>query len=554
MDTPTNAAPQSDPPAPADSANIYADADAGAQGAEGAGGANTDPKTVWVGVLQSAQSAVIPALLVSFSSGGMGLVVAIPILAGIMALGSLFSYLNWKRLTYTIEAQDIRVESGLLSRSARSVPYERIQDVSLEQKLLPRLLGLVAVKFETGAGGGDDLSLAYLTEARGEELRQLVRERHAQGEDVTQAAPGESQFDAAPQSASRSALQTSLQAEPEAQTLFTMGPRRLFTYGLFQFSLAVFAVLAGLAQYADNLFDFELWDADQWQSMVEQYGPDWGALDTSMQVIGALVAIIGLVMVGSLTGMIRVFAREWGFVLERTARGFRRRRGLFTRTDVVMPVHRVQGIKLGTGFVRYRFGWHGLSFVSLAQDMGASSHAVAPFAKLDEIAPIVRAAGFELPGEDADWCRASERYMFDSAVLNAGFFLVLAAIAGIAAAIRRPEWMVGAVGALLVLAGLAAILTGLAWRFHRHALDPQQIMATRGLLAPQSQIAARVKLHSVEIAQGPLARMRGYATVYLGQAGGGFAIPGVPIERARQLRAKVMETIAATDFSRLENG
>ena len=93
MDSPTDAAPQSGSPAPVDGAG----ADAG-----GAGGVNTDPKTVWVGVLQSAQSAVIPALLVSFSSGGMGLVVVIPILAGIIALGSLFSYLNWKRLTYTI--------------------------------------------------------------------------------------------------------------------------------------------------------------------------------------------------------------------------------------------------------------------------------------------------------------------------------------------------------------------------------------------------------------------------------------------------------------------
>ena len=34
------------------------------------------------------------------------------------------------------------------------MPYERIQDVSLEAKPLPRLLGLVAVKFETGAGTG----------------------------------------------------------------------------------------------------------------------------------------------------------------------------------------------------------------------------------------------------------------------------------------------------------------------------------------------------------------------------------------------------------------
>ena len=77
-------------------------------------------------------------------------------------------------------------------------------------------------------------------------------------------------------------------------------------------------------------------------------------------------------------------------------------------------------------------------------------------------------------------------------------------------------------------------------------------MATRGVFAPKSQIATRLKLHSIEIAQGPIARLRGYATLHLGQAGGTFAIPGVPIERAREVRRKVMETIASTDFSQLE--
>ncbi len=47
----------------------------------------------------------------------------------------------------------------------------------MEAKPLPRLFGLVSVKFETGAGGGEDLSLDYLTKAEGERLRQLVRER-----------------------------------------------------------------------------------------------------------------------------------------------------------------------------------------------------------------------------------------------------------------------------------------------------------------------------------------------------------------------------------------
>lgn len=511
----------------------------GGKAAIESGPRNTDSRTVLVGVLSTLPQAAIPIALVAFGSGGLGLVMLAPIVLGIALVGAFFSFLAWKRLTYTIGAQDIRVESGILSRSARSVPYERIQDVSLEQKLLPRLFGLVAVKFETGAGGGEDLSLAYLTEEHGEEMRQLVRERRDEADAGEQTAP--------PGDAS-------CVREAEGEPLFTMGPGRLFTFGLFEFSLAVFAVLAGLFQYVDSFIDFEdLFDMQLWQGWLAAIGIEWDQVGAELQVLGAVAGLLGLLIVGSLTGMVRVFTREWGFLLERTARGFRRRRGLFTRTDVVMPIHRVQGVTLGTGFLRYRFGWHSLSFVSLAQDAGASNHVVAPFAKLDELVPIAETAGFRLPDESADWRRADERYRFDSAFIDAFWFLFAALAAGIATSIFSPEWTGLVVTVLLGLAAFSTIVAVLAWKFHRHALDAEQIMATRGFLAPQSQIATRLKLHSVEISQGPWSRLRGYATVHLGQAGGTFAIPGVPIERAREVRAKVMETIAATDFSRLES-
>lgn len=497
----------------------------------------TDPKTVWIGMLASVPQSIVPAIAITFGTGGAA-ILALPVVLAIVALGTFASYLNWRRLTYTIGAQDIRVESGILSRAARSVPYERIQDVSLEQKLLARLFGLVAVKFETGAGGGEDLSLSFLTEEQGEQLRNLVRERRDEQETASSMADVP---DAAPD------------RDEHGETLFAMDPSRLFTFGLFEFSLAVFAVLAGLLQYADSLLDFEVWDPDLWQAWINDLGIEWDRFGAKMQVLGALVAVLGLLVVGSLTGMVRVFTRDWGFLLERTARGFRRRRGLFTRTDVVMPIHRVQGVKIRTGFLRYRFGWHSLSFVSLAQDAGASSHVVAPFAKLEEIAPIAEAAGFRLPGPEADWCRAATRYKFDSAFFDALWFVFAAIIAGVATTIFIPQLTLAVVGILLVLAGLSAIANVLAWQFHRHALDDAQIMASRGVLSPRSQIANRQKLHSVEIVQGPVARIRGYATLHLGQAGGEYAIPGIPIVRALEVRRKIMQTIAETDFSQLDS-
>ena len=106
----------------------------------------------------------------------------------------------------------------------------------------------------------------------------------------------------------------------------------------------------------------------------------------------------------------------------------------------------------------------------------------------------------------------------------------------------------------LGIAAISALLTALAWRFKRHTLDDSQIMVMSGLLAPKSQFASRVKLHSAQVSQGPIARWRGYATLHLGLAGGDLSIPGIPLERAREVRSEVLKTIAETDFSALENG
>jgi putative membrane protein len=492
----------------------------------------TAPLSVLTGALGSIQNAVLPAVAIAFSGiGGAGrFALAIGVGLAAFVIGSGFSYLSWRRFTYVVGEADIRVESGVISRTARSVPYERIQDVSLAEPLLARLVGLVAVKFETGAGGAEDLSLAYVTAAEAERLRQLVRERREE---------------AAGTSAAPVADVPAPADDGPCAALFAMGPRRLVTFGLFEFSLAVFAALFGLVQYVDNITPLDLWDVDVWYGWLKQQGSTVATLGPVVQALGVIAGLMGLIVIGFATGLARTIAREWGFVLENTPRGFRRRRGLFTRTDVVMPAHRVQALDIGTGFLRYRFGWHGLRFVSLAQDNENTSHDVAPFATMDEIAPIAAAAGFRLPDDATRWQRASTAYRNDRII---GTSLLFVAIAAGLAALAPFGWFLIPLGAALV-AGVIALYE---WEFRRrHAIDDTQIYATHGLLAPHSQIGKRLKLHSVEIAQGPLARLRGYATLHLGLAGGELAISGLTLARARELRARVLESVCAADFSRI---
>ena len=410
------------------------------------------------------------------------------------------------------------------------MPYERIQDVSLEEKLLPRLFGLAEVRFETGAGGKEEISLAYLSLDEAARLRELVRERKA-----GVAAPEEA------------AAAMPAEAEPAAAVLFAMGDRRIITFGLFEFSLVIFALLLGAAQQFEFLLPFQPWDWDRWMAFAADHRDDLAFLQTGGRAAAVVAAAGGVLVVaalGVLTGVARTFAREYRFRLERTAKGFRRRRGLFTRTDVVMPVHRVQAAQIRTGFVRHRFGWHGLHFVSLASDKKDASHAVAPFARMDEIEPVVREAGFHLPDQATAWHRPSSTYWLDRALIRA----VPLGTAAIATALFGP-WPVSV--ALGFAAAAFIVREHYRWRHDRHALDGTQIFVRRGWLSPRLDLASRVKVQSVTLAQGPLARRRGYATLHFGIAGGSLAMIGLPLDRARQIAGAVLDSAAAIDFSQL---
>jgi putative membrane protein len=248
-------------------------------------------------------------------------------------------------------------------------------------------------------------------------------------------------------------------------------------------------------------------------------------------------------LVGSVTGVVRTAMREWGFRLERTEKGLRRRRGLLTRTDVVMPVHRVQALQIKTGLLRRRFGWHKLAVVSLASDSGSANHVAAPFAQMEEIAPIVETTGFALPNGSLIWKRRSAKASVDSALVD---FTGLGLVA-IPVALFSPWWW----SALLPLAAgtILALRQYFLHRFDRHAIGKDYLYSRHGWLSPNLTIGNRTKLQSVEIVQGPIARRRGYASLALGLAGGSFTIEGMDIDDARAWRSAILSSMATTDFS-----
>ena len=483
-----------------------------------------------VGFVSGLPQLVFPMVAAIFGVRKADNPVLIPIVIAVVLLFSLFfRWLAWLRFQYFVGEHDIRVEKGILNRTARSIPYERIQDVSIEQKPLARMMGLGEVKFETGGGDGDDAKLSFVTLEEANRLRALIRSRKA---GIAVAAP----------------VDASAHVEEDAHPIFAMDGKRVFVFGLYSFSLVIFAVLGGLAQQFDFLLPFDFWDFKHWIGLAEERGVSVSQINgvgVFAQIILAFGAITSLIFIGVATGVVRTILREHGFRLDQTAKGFRRRRGLFTLTDVIMPTHRVQAALVQTGPFRKRRGWHSLKFVSLAQDSKQEANYVAaPFATLDEVWRIAIAAAIAAPDGDERMQRGVVIYWFTQLL-----FIVPVLLTAMAALVIFADAPIGRTTLLLLLLILPGAFFWLDWRQYRFGLDDHQLYLKRGWWRQQMTIAPQVKVQSVEIAQGPLSRRQGLASLRFGIAGGTMEMIALPLATAVAIRDAVMEKVAAVDYS-----
>ncbi len=488
-----------------------------------AAGQRLHPLGLFVGMVRQLPQLFVPIAAALYGARGSGIGGAL-IVAAVLLASLLFRFLGWMRFRYYLGEDDVRIEHGLLSRSARSIPYDRIQDVSIERHPLARLCGLAEVKFETGGGAGEEAKLSFVSSDEAERLRDVVR--------------------ALKSGAAASGLNTEPELAEAQVPVFAMDNRRLLVLGFYSFSLIILAVLGGLAQQFDFLLPFDFWDIRSWIGLAETQGVDVTHIDYASQTWGAVLGLAVLVLAGIATGIIRTFLTDYGFRLDRTPQGFRRRRGLFTRTDVVMPVARVQAAQIGTGPVRKRHGWYSLQFISLASDTKQQSHhMVAPLASLGEIWPIAAEAGLRPPADDLPFEAARPAPWIDRWLV--GMVLLAAAAIAVSLALGSVGWLIP------LLAVPLTVVLWLDWRHHAGALDADQIYARHGWWNQRLDLARQVNVQTVTISQGPLMRRRGLARLEFGIAGGSLAFVSLPLASAQDIRTRVLALVTPVDYAQL---
>lgn len=467
---------------------------------------NLHPLSVPYRVLENASRLVFIAIfsLVSSSSGGGPSPL---VFLGILLFGTAAA-IAWEvayvgRFAYDLTADTLDIDSGVFSRRAREIPYERIQNVDITQNVVQRALGIAEVSIETAGGSDTEANLRYVSRAEADRLQRELSDR------TGRTSPDEAEGEPA-----------------AAETLFAISERELGVLGLVSADLRVLGlVTVALSTVAPRL--------------AREFAPPFNLVSLAGPAV-ALLAILAFWAVSAVSSALRY----WGFRLSRDDGDLRYERGLLQRYNGSIPVEKVQTLRLQENVLARVLGYATLVVETAGYGPGngdGQAQSAVPIAKRERALALAR----ELePVGDLSFSRppkrARTRYVARYGTAVAGLTAALWVVETLTGLV--PLWYLAA--ALLVLVVPAAHLT---WANRGYHVDDEYVVTRNGFWRRETVVVPYDRVQTVTNTQTVFQRRRrlGSLVVDTASSGGLFGTEAVAVDidatRADDLRETVAE-------------
>jgi putative membrane protein len=438
------------------------------------------------------------ALLIS-----LGTRVFVPLVLAVVLVGVPLAVAWWWRFTYRVSEGRLEVRSGLVNRTTRVVPLDRVRGVELAAPFLHRLLGLVRVDIEAAAGGGDKAELSLAAVSRGE--AEALRERLLSG--------------------------TRAELAEEAPALYRATPRLLAVGGLTsgRYLLATIAVVGVLANLADNLPGGVIERATG--AVADRAPTDVAGIAAALGA-GALVVLL-FAVAGSLLV-------DWGFVLRAEGDRLTAERGLLTRRTVSIDLERIRGLDLRDTPLRRPFGLAAVTAIAGGVRRAGGRTTLVPVIRSGEVHALLKAIDPLSPDPAAPLAAHPKP-------ARARRFVRALPLPVLATAIALGlGWWWAAAFALALTAGMALVAID-RYRQLGHRFEGRRLAVREGSLLRRWTELDPEEVVSFELRRTPTQRRTGLATVvlHLGEGAGTRRVLDAGSEQVRSLLAELGPRVLA---------
>jgi putative membrane protein len=388
--------------------------------------------------------------------------------------GREFAYVN--RYEYHVTADTFDIESGVLSRREREIPFERIQNVDIAQNVFQRLLGIAEVRLETAGGGGTEARLRYVNRSEANRLQELISDRKR----------GATEHD----------------SETDDDVLFELDNRELAILGVTSANVRLVGLIAVVLSIVGS------------PVAARQVSPRVGLL----LLLGPLFAIASVVVLWIVSGIQSVL-RYYGFRLVRHEDELRYQRGLLQQYNGTIPLSKIQTLMIRENILARTAGYGTLvietaGYAPGQDDAVESAIPIARRNRLLELARTIENVGeleFTRPPK-----RARMRYV-------ARYSIVVGILTGLLGVVH---WMTGEL-ALWYLGASVWILVPpaahLKWAHIGYDYDDNYVVTRSGFWTRRTTIVPYHRIQTVSDSQSIFQQRRDLGTLVVDTASsGGF--------------------------------
>lgn len=440
---------------------------------------------------------------------------------GFMVPLAITRYLTFR---YQIGNDRVVIRSGLLHKTVREIAFTRVQNVTLHQGLLHRLMRVAEVRLETGGGEKEEGKMRVLGLQQAQQLQGIIRSH-------------EPSVSAGHQAVSDASV-------AEESVLLQLPTRELLKLGLISNKgmILVAAGIGGIYQFDWSLPEKVVRQAGGW---LWDHSGDLAGNSFVSYAIGGATLLLAAFIVLRLISMLHAILHYHGFLLSGDDHRLSISRGLLNRFNGSLPRTRIQAWTLQQGWLQRRFRRFALRVDAAAggiKNENMESHwQLAPIADDEGIARIIREV---LPGDAwpvQHWNPLHRNAWKREFKPPALWLLIPLAI--------LVYWF-HAWGLLLLLAYPWLWFQSKQWAKHAGYAHANGLIAVReGWIGKSWRFAEVRKVQAVYLKQSPFDRRHGMATVFCDTVNAGsfeppLAVRYLPFDEALALQREISATIS----------